>query len=423
MLTKLTLYTAMLTAFSPFASAGIDFDGGKNTAISAETLRTNADLPAPRPEAGGTAVKEWTVMVYINGKNNLETYALRDMNEMEQIGSTDKLNIVTEIGRITGYDTSDGDWLGVRRYLVQKDTDTAAITSPVAQDLGRHDMGDYQSVIDFGRWAKQNYPARHYMLIIWNHGSGWVRSAAPAARGISYDDETKNHINTPQMAAILNEIGGVDVYASDACLMQMVEVDYQLKNYAQYIAGSEETEPANGYAYNAMLGALAANPAMTAEELGRQAVNTYADYYQGKNKGATHSLVRTAALDGFLKLSDEFVAAMIASRDAPVIRRAMITEETYAAEDNKDLFQVLGHIVKETRDPAVAQKAGALQDYIVKDLVVLNRFVTDRYAYSHGIAVYLPRFGISADYAGLDWARDSRWDNLINWYTNGELTR
>jgi len=419
MLIKLALYAAILPVFAPAASAGIDFDGGKNTVISAETLQQDANLPMPRAAAVETEVKDWTIMVYINGKNNLETYALRDLNEMEQVGSTDKLNIVAELGRIAGHDTSDGDWLGVRRYLVRKDADAAVITSPVAQDLGKRDMGDYKNVIDFGKWAKRTYPARHYMLIIWNHGSGWVRSAAPAAgRGISYDDETRNHVNTPQLAAILKEIGGVDIYASDACLMQMVEVVYQLKDYAQYIAGSEETEPANGYDYTAMLGPLAANPAMTAEELGRLAVNTYVDYYQGKNKGATHSLVKTAALDGFLKLSDEFVTAMIASMDPGALKRTMVTEETYAAEDNKDLAQVLGRLLKETKSPDVARKAGALRDYVVNDLVVLNRFVTDRYAYSHGIAVYLPWYGINDNYAELDWAKASRWDDLINWSTN-----
>ena len=66
----------------------------------------------------------------------------------------------------------------------------------------------------------------------------------------------------------------------------------------------------------------------------------------------------------------------------------------------------------------MARKAGALRDYVVNDLVVLNRFVTDRYAYSHGIAVYLPWYGINDNYAELDWAKASRWDDLINWSTN-----
>jgi hypothetical protein len=86
-------------------------------------------------------------------------------------------------------------------------------------------------------------------------------------KGISYDDETNHHITTPQMGAMLKGINGVDVYGSDACLMQMPEVDYELKDSVDYIVGSEETEPGDGYTYNTFLGPLAARPAMTPAEL------------------------------------------------------------------------------------------------------------------------------------------------------------
>lgn len=45
------------------------------------------------PRAAAKKMAEWTVMVFLNGKNNLEKSALRDVNEMEMAGSTDKVNI------------------------------------------------------------------------------------------------------------------------------------------------------------------------------------------------------------------------------------------------------------------------------------------------------------------------------------------
>ena len=46
--------------------------------------------------SNGSRTKEWTVMVFINGHNNLSPYALKDLNEMEMVGSTDQINLVTQ---------------------------------------------------------------------------------------------------------------------------------------------------------------------------------------------------------------------------------------------------------------------------------------------------------------------------------------
>ena len=37
---------------------------------------------------------DWTVMVYLDGDNNLETYGLMDLAEMEAVGSVDGVNVV-----------------------------------------------------------------------------------------------------------------------------------------------------------------------------------------------------------------------------------------------------------------------------------------------------------------------------------------
>ena len=157
---------AMLFTAGIVSAQNADFVNGFNyhellnqQNIVAPQDHTFVAVPKPILEQLGPA--EWTIMVFVNGKNNLEKYALRDVNEMEMIGSTDKVNIVVELGRMEGFDSSDGDWKGVRRYFVKKDKDTNKITSPVVQDLGMKDMGSYQSVIDFGKWAKQKYPAKN----------------------------------------------------------------------------------------------------------------------------------------------------------------------------------------------------------------------------------------------------------------------
>jgi hypothetical protein len=426
------MMTLVAMSMSAALSAGVSFDNPEANSIKEEISNTGiADVVPVAAEVDGAAVKEWTIMVFVNGKNNLEQYALKDMNEMEMVGSSDKVNVVTEIGRIAGYDSSDGNWVGSRRYLVQKDNDTKKISSPVVQDLGKVDMGDYKHLADFANWAKTNYPAKRYMLIVWNHGAGWIKtpllqvnpaidtvSDLPKTRGISYDDETNHHITTPQLGLALASIGKIDVYGSDACLMQMPEVDYEIKDSVDYIVGSEETEPGDGYTYNTLLGPLLANPSMGAEELGKLAVNAYADHYQAASEGSTQSLVKVSALGGFIPLVNNFVAAAMASGEKALVTKARDDAQSYAYAENKDMSHFLALYMASTQNADVKAKAQSLQDYLLNTLVSHNR-VSGSYDDSKGLAIYMPGSPNSA-YNGLAWAKASQWDEFIGWYSAKE---
>lgn len=424
MIRKISLSVLAVSLFASLVSAEVDFDKGTGINIKEELANTEVTPPsAPQDKGaiwdwffGAPAPKgpaEWTIMVFVNGKNNLEPFALKDMNEMEQVGSSAKLNIVVEAGRMGEY-TTVGNWTGTRRYLIKKDKDTNNVTSPVVQDMGKVDMGNYNSVIDFGNWAKKTYPANHYMLIIWNHGAGWIKSVNTNNKGISYDDETGNHINTPQMAAILKGIGGVDIYGSDACLMQMAEVVYEIKDYAQYIVGSEETEPGDGYTYNTFLGPLAAKPAMTADELAKTAVNAYADHYKASGEGSTQSYIKSTSIPGMLNAVNAFSYAITQAGDKSVVKSAMSSAQSYAYPENKDLYHFAQLVVAGTKSADVKAKGNALMSYIT-GMVLANR-TTGNYSDSHGMAIYLPPSAPEAGYTDLAWAKYSNWSQFIGWY-------
>jgi len=415
---KKLVMTVMAMSLSASLYAGFNFDNPKGNDFKAEL--SNLEVNAPVPAAAtldNKPVKEWTIMVFVNGKNNLERFAMLDLNEMEMIGSTDKVNIVAELGRIKGYDTSDGDWVSARRYLVQKDSDFTKITSPIVADLGKVDMGDYKHLIEFGNWAKAAYPAKNYMMIVWNHGSGWDKARIITEKGISYDDETRNHISTPQLGLALQGMGGVNVYGSDACLMQMPEVDYEIKNYVQYIVGSEETEPGDGYTYNLLLEPLVANPTMTPEELGKLAVDAYSNHYQSIGQGSTQSLVKSAAMDGLVPLINDFVTAAMGTGEKALVKSAANSAQSFAVYDNKDMWHFLNLYAASSASAAVKEKAKNVQDFLVGSLVAHNR-VNGSYADGNtkGLAVYLPSYSMNTSYNNLAWAKAAQWDEFITWY-------
>ena len=408
---------AMLMSASLYVRAGeiVDFDGKTNKGLDLSNLEISVPVPAaPELDKKAGKLKEWTIMVFVNGKNNLEPYALTDVNEMEMIGSSDQVNVVAEVGRIAGYSNADGDWKTARRYLIKKDTDKTKITSPVVQEIAKVDMGDYKHLVEFANWAKTTYPAKKYMLVVWNHGAGWIKSRGNGFdKGISYDDQTGNHITTPQLGMALKAIGKVDVYGSDACLMQMPEVDYEIKDYADYIIGSEETEPGDGYTYNLLLGPLVAKPTMTGAELGKLAVDAYADNYGTQDH--TQSLVLASAMNGLINPINNFVAAAMATSEQALIKTAMGSTQSYAYAENKDLWHFLSLYSASTKDAKVKATAKALQDYLTGTLILHNR-VNSTYSDSHGLSIYMPNYTNSA-YAELAWAKASQWDEFIGWYS------
>ena len=440
MIRKISLSAVAVSLLTSLSFAQMDFDRGVSdieAGIAAmdiavpEPVAENADkgfitdflFGKPTPKA----VAEWTIMVYSSAKNDLEPFLLKDLNEMEMIGSSAKVNIVAEVGRIDGYDSSDGDWKGVRRYLITKDNDRTKMGSKMLKDMGMLDQGDYRTLVAFGKWAKQAYPAKKYMLIVSNHGSGWEKGAKRLVlenKGISYDEQSGNHINTPQLGQALREIGKVDVFGTDACLMQMAEVVYEIKDSVTYIVGSEETEPGDGYTYNTFLGPVVANPSMTPMELGKQAVNAYADHYDGIDQGHTQSLAKAASVNKLLTVSNAFAEAMMASGEKALAKTSRDATINFAMEENRDLYDFARRVVAGTQNADVKLKGQALMNFITGDLMILNRTRDSKggywsdpkeYTLAKGMAAYFPSGTLGAGYADLAWAKASKWDEFVLW--------
>lgn len=419
------MFAAALLSWAGAAVAGekIDFDQGVDAKAVIQQVKEAAGA---QPSDGGfklNGLREWNIMVFINGKNNLESYGLKDINEMELVGSDDKVAVTVELGRIKGYSSEDGDWTGQRRYLVKKDADAAKIASPVLQNIPKADMGDWNHMVEFVKWAKATAPAKRYMLIVWNHGSGWDRLKQKGdfwTTGISYDDESGNHITTQQLESALAAVGGVDVLGMDACLMQMAEVGYQIRKYADVIVASEETEPADGYTYDTMLAGLAAKANATPAELGKITADSYTAHYAKIGQGATQSAVFAGAFNDLLAQTNDWTAAVLAAKEVEVVKNAAKSAQDFYYSDNKDLYHFVKLVTEGTKTPAVKAKGEDLLKFLSKELIGANAVTGSNYSNAFGLAVYLPSY-YSSNYDKLAWSADGNWDAFAKWIA--EITR
>jgi len=397
-------------------AADLDFFKGGDIAAMLREMppapKALTPLPALEPLAA-QPLRNWTVMVYMSGKNDL-VFSLRDdMNEMEEAGSTGNMNVVAQLGHMG---TTDRPW-PVSRVFVQKDQYPNYISSQALEKRDNADMGDWRELADFIKWSKTNFPARKYMLIISGHGSGWWAYGRPSAvKGISFDDQSGRHISTQGLRLALEQGGGVDVYASDACLMQMTEVAYEIRKSAKFIVGSEEAGPAFGYQYKDFLLKAASTPDPSPRELAAAAVEAYVrSYIDGTgayHRDVTHSYLDASRLDGLIPLLDEWTAAAMKNKDKKAISRAIKEVKRFESSDYMDLVDFMSLAGGYARTPELRGASARLSGYLSDQVIGLNAVSGAANARAHGLSIWIP-YAFKKTYEDLAFARDSRWDEFV----------
>ncbi|MHA1197972.1 MAG: clostripain-related cysteine peptidase, partial [Candidatus Heimdallarchaeaceae archaeon] len=273
--------------------------------------------------------KDWTVLVYMCGDNNLEYFALDDLNEMEAAGGTTAdINIVTMIDRCEyDYETPQypNDWSEARYYTIVGDNSPGTFTSPMNVSLGEVNMGEAQTLDDFIDWGLINYPSDKTALILWDHGGG--------LDGVCWDEDNGNDNLLVQEISDALDGYHFDFLGFDACVMGQFEVLYEMKDYCDIYVSSMLNEPGDGWDYYNTLTSLIADPSMDAAELAQHTCEDYVQSYSAFDVDVTLSAYNTSAFTDVDSLVDDFAMTLTATLDT-------YAEEVHEAriESNSELF-------------------------------------------------------------------------------------
>lgn len=251
--------------------------------------------------------KDWTILVYMAADNDLSPYALWDLAEMEgrfagktRAGSTLNSDLVVQV------DTDDLS--GVRRlHMFQRDDrpyrspqskaefaglDLNSIASPVVsmepETVPHSKPSHTERLHTFLEWALREYPSENTMVILWGHGQGWTAYPSgpttipgrllsetdipdivhalpqPGIRktfgGVLFLPQTGERLTIPDLRDIFSDVvtrtlegNPIDLYVSDACLMQMAEVATELAPFTRYISGSAQVQSYLGLPYRRLM--------------------------------------------------------------------------------------------------------------------------------------------------------------------------
>jgi len=247
--------------------------------------------------------KKWTFICYLDADNNLDSYGYEDLNEMEQIGSNDDLNIVV----LFDGDTFSGD--DTHAYYIDEDTvdptdmseagirSTEIPLTDINPGWGTElDMGDPQNAIDFIEYVYENYPADKYLLDMWNHGGAWDW-------GMCSDDTSGGNLESVEVRSIYETLRAdtgkiklFDVAGYDECLMSDASLYYDEMPYIDYMCNSEDSIGGDGWEYNYVLGHMNDNLDMNGEEAAFWVFYSYVERYGTSGIYTTMSVINATML-------------------------------------------------------------------------------------------------------------------------------
>ncbi len=337
---------------------------------------------------------KWTYMVYIAGDNNLSDAALTDLNEMETVGSSKDVNVVAMAEFSPTY--SIGQSANTQRGKILKDSNTSVVSS--LSTMGKNvDMGKKESLTEFISWAKANYPADNYALVLWSHGDGWktTRATGGLQRGALQDESAGSYMSFPDIASAIKDAGGVSLIDFDACLMGMYEIAYQLRNSASELVASPKIEPGAGNPYDTILTDLVTTPTMTARQLADTTATRYGQSYKD-----TRDVTTKARYDlGTMDATHQALLAVIHYLNAHFtdergnLQFARDNALNYEEPGNIDLVDFLLRLKAGTSDSALSALIDtAIAKVKLTTFLALNNTGTNTPAFDNiaGLAIFLP---------------------------------
>jgi hypothetical protein len=258
--------------------------------------------------------KDWTVLVFMEGDNDLFPYASWNLWEMEagfaddqpRAASTNKTDLIVEVeGPQLAATGKTVNSLRRLHMFAQKDTGPSSpwrfsrgktvddfakktlddVKSSVVEKIGdKAPLSESERLREFLVWASRKYPSKHYMLVVWGHGDGWGAVAksigtsestkAPkvaqtstatnstasvlTSGGLAYRDSTGSWMSIKDLEYALRYFRSVnkkplDLFVTDACFMQMLEVIDEIAEDADYVVGTTSVEAYQGLPYRSIM--------------------------------------------------------------------------------------------------------------------------------------------------------------------------
>lgn len=330
-----------ILSFLFFVSCTNPSGKGKITDVTPQPQEEPESGPESEPQ---TERAKLTLMVYMAADNDLESYALSNLKDMEK-AVYEKMNVLVLLDRAEGYDQTDGDWTDTRLFEVMHDQGNGAalvsrrldcaplgLTVNSAVELDMANPSVLKKFIEFGR---EEYEAECYALVIWGHGTGWRYCAEILGQGIggsavrsgnravAIDDKTGTYMSVKELGgAVRNQ--DLSVIGFDTCFGGVIENVYELKDCADYTVACPGVTPGGGWDYKAFLETLSAGSLSKLEAAKAMAQSASVQTTVFRNEGIA------ALFTAFEVFCEELAAGITDAQERTSVFNALFTSRSYS---------------------------------------------------------------------------------------------
>ncbi len=327
--------------------------------------------------------KKWNLLIYIAGDNNLSDAGIADIEEMCLEGSSADVHVGVEI------DTY-GEHTGSIRYEITEPDWTGEAHREVIERLSEKDTGDPLTLQDFIEWGYKRYDAENRLLVVWNHGAGF---RAPR-RDIAYDDYGSS-LNMPEIETALERAGinnnnRLQIMGFDACLMNMLEIAHHFHSQVDFIVGSQQSEPGDGWPYDKVL--KQAKTAQNPEELAKGIVSEYINSYKETGvSDVTQSAISTILSKDAITALDELGNNLISHFDTikNELKSIRMKSQEFSMADYVDLIHVASLILNNIDVQIIKESAQKVID-TTKLCIVGNSNYGTTVSNANGLSIWFP---------------------------------
>ncbi|MBR3428746.1 MAG: hypothetical protein IKG87_01480 [Clostridia bacterium] len=349
------------------------------------------DLPSAR-----AAVNEVTILAYICGADleSDEGEASGDLREMLStgIGGSGAVTAIVATGGCTRWQQFNISSRTVQYHRL------GTGGPELLKDAGRRNMGDAGTLSDFLSFALSAAPAKRYILVFWDHGGGPVFGLC---NDQNFQDDSLSLAEL--RTGLKNGLNGtkMDIIAFDCCLMNCVDLCYDLCGFTDHAVVSQELVSGTGLNYDEWIKPIVENPSVSTQSIAMNMVDTYiAENSRGRDAStATMTVVSMDKMPSVMDAANAFSASLareIQNNLSGVVRlRNQLTSfGEFMDYDASDLVDVEDMC---TAFSALLPQESENLKQAARQAVSYNVTTSDIASYAHGLSFFLPQATVRND--------------------------
>ena len=300
-------------------------------------------------------------------------------------------------------------------------------------------MGDPDVLVNFSKYCIYHYPADRYSINLFGHGGSWI--------GCCNDDDSGNPLLLEELSTafkqIKNKIGGkIDLVLFNSCLMNSIDVAYELSPYVKFQIGFETSLTMDYYftnQYEEIFQHMVDNPDITPKQLAIYFTNQLELIDDPTDRSSCMSSIDLSKMQELVSCFDELAKKLIARIKDSGYREDIITARDqseyiggpYEGQTNRiiDLHDFVHNYLK-TLDPLydvneiilcgeIMELIKGFPDPPIEGAVIKEKH-TDSADFCNGLSIYFPdkpiRYSEEYEWVGIDFVYDTHWDEFLNKY-------